>query len=294
MKKTRKESNCKSKRLERVILELYNVTSLTSAEIGRALNLSSETIKKVGKRNAINIERIKMRGPSIWRKEERNVEIIEALKNGDKYDKIASNFNITKQRVQAIAIKNGISRWEQKRTKFKSIIKQINKDYKLGLTFEELIEKYNMNDPSFKHQLKYYGLESLEKRFRNVRNNEIITTYKNTTANVVLMNPNPVLNDPNRIETISSVYKISSKSGFSKYPNIRRGVKGLFADPQVIKIIKARKTSPYKYTNKMIADELNESGFKTTYGKKFSWHTIQNIWDKYQRQGARKTKVKYN
>lgn len=41
----KKESNCKSKRLERLIVELYNNTTLTSSEIGKTIKLSTPTVK---------------------------------------------------------------------------------------------------------------------------------------------------------------------------------------------------------------------------------------------------------
>lgn len=294
MKKQRKESNCKSKRLTGRIIELYNTTELATVEIARVVQLTSVTVKKVAKENGIDKERYDKRPKSVWLDEERNNKIVEALKNGEKYAEIGRRFGISKQRVRQFADQNGINRWKDNREKYEQLVKDVNRDFNAGMSYEEIIDKYDLTNESIKNKLEYYGLESLPKRFRDIRNYEITRQYRQVSAKKVIKSQNPVLNDPTRIGTIRSVYEISSKSGFKKYPNIERGVKGIFVDEKVLKIIKARKNSKYKYTNQMIADELNEKGFRTAYGREFLWHTVQNIWGKYQKQGARKSKIKYN
>jgi hypothetical protein len=286
-------SNCKSKRLKESILDLYN-TNLTSSEIAKKLDLSTPTIKKVGRENGISKERLDKRPACVWLDEVRNGKIIEAIKSGEKYHVIAAEFKISRQRVYQFALANDLTRWKANRLKFEAIVEKINSDYDAGMSYDELVIKYDMNDASFKHRLQYYGLDSLVNRFREVRNTEIVKQYRMMPATSVVSNTNPILNDPIKINTVRSIYSISVKNGFRKYPNIIRGFKGIFVDPSVLKIIKARKNSSIRYTNQMIADELNKKGFKTSYGNEFLWHTVQNIWGKIQERGTKKSKIKYN
>lgn len=290
MNKNRKESNCKSVRLTPRIIELYNTTNLTTSEIARVLKVTTPTIKKVAIENGISKKRYTKRHASILLKAERNEKIIADLRSGKTFVQLAKEHGVSKARINELAKKNGISRWEMSREKYTTMVSQIEADYNAGMGYDEIVEKYKL-DNRLRSRLRHYGLDSLFSKFKNIRDLEITRQYRRMPASAVVRNPNPLLDDPNRIETEGGIYKISTSRGFRKYPNIERGVKGIFVDKKVIDIIKARKNSKYKYTNQMIADELNEKGLRTAYGRKFQWHTVQNIWGKYKRQGARKTKV---
>lgn len=208
-------------------------------------------------------------------KKERNVKIVKDIQEGRlTYKEIGKKYNLTKQRVYQFAQDNNISRWEKSREDIKKTKEEIQNDIINGLTYKEICDKYSYVKTSLS-TLVGINLQSL---FLEKRNKEIINLYKEMTAKDTIIIPVNVLDDPYRITKINTVYGISSKRGYKKYPMIGDRCKGgVFEPKKVINLIKKLRSKNYSY--RKIALELNKKGWKTPTGKLYS---TMNVFNKHK------------
>ncbi len=250
----------------------------TFGQIGKEFGLSYQTVKAIAEKNGIERPKSKKKGEVIEvvvpvdgrttkAFTERNNLVLNMIRNGEKYPAIATKMGISKQRVYQLAKKEGVSRWGEIREANANLKINIESDFKSGLSYEELKSKYNK------------GLTGLSAKFRTKRDSGIVREYKNKTANQVLKCSSKVLNNPNRINTEDSVYRIASKSGFKKFPMIgNRSQGGVFEDAKVIAFIK-NKRDENKLTFIEITSLLNAKGLKTITGLEFA---VPNVVAKYK------------
>ena len=219
-------------------------------------------------------------------KAKRNEEILTLLKEDNSMVSIAKKFNVSKARVQQVAKKNGISRWEMSREKYKTTLIEIEADYKAGMGYDEIRNKYNLNGNStLLSGLRKNGLGAFARRFRHKRDEEIVNEYKTKIAKDVLKSKNPLMDSPERLTNLGSVYKISTKVGFKKYPKVgNRSAGGFFLEQEVIDIIKEMKArKPKKASNQEVSDFLNLRGYKTPQGKEYTTYNVNFKWVKIRK-----------
>ena len=209
--------------------------------------------------------------PLRFKQSQRKARILAHIKD-DKltYTNIGKRFGISKARVQQIAKENGVGRWKLSRSKNAKIVDSIITDFGNGLSYVELKNKYGNIYYNVPFNIYSYFLEK--------RNAEIISQYKEKTAKRVLSSTEQKLDDPNRINGVNSVYLISGKEGYKKYPNVGdRNKGGSSEDKTIIRYI-IRKRDNDGWSFKQISDKLNKLGKKTICGFKF---TIANTYSKY-------------
>jgi len=243
----------------------------TNKEICVKYDVKPYRVSKVAKVNNLTIQRPRRRD------EFRHEDILNDLKEGKMtYIEIGVKYNVTKQRIYQFAKEYDLRRNINSMKAKKKDIERIENDVKLGLPYEELRKKYNLTK-SRVSTLKYHGFEgNLSARYRNVRNEEIVSQYKTKTAKSVLKMSSKVLNDPSRIRGEGSIYSIASKSGFKKYPKIGdRHKGGVFEDKKVISLIK-RYRHRESWSFKQIAEKLNERGFISPMGKPYTEHNTRS------------------
>ena len=206
----------------------------------------------------------------------RNVELLALIRGGKMtYLQLGIKFGVTKQRIHQLAKSNGISRWNLSRENHKNTAIAIEADYKAGVSYEDMKEKYDLANVNFAKM----GMLSLATRYREDRDVKIVSEYKNKTAKSVLKSNDPSMNNPDRLTNINSVYNIASARGFKKYPNIgNRSAGGVFETPKTIKMIKKlREVNKLSFNE--IAIILNSKDLKTATGKEY---TGGNLRLKYQ------------
>lgn len=268
---TKKVSDCKSKRLEPQILELIN-DNYSTKEVATELNISNHMVTVVIKRKGIKLD-----GREGRAKLARNTKIIEAIKEGKTYVEIGRTYNVTKQRISQFAKRENYSSWVVTREKYDKLLILVKADVDSGMEFEELKTKHKFT-PYIISELQKRGLEKLTERYRNVRNSVIIEEYKNKIAKDVVISGSTGLDSPMRIGTIDSIYSISSKNGYKKYPKVgNRNSGGLFEDPKVINLIK-KKRDVEELSFREISEILNKKGFISPMGKPY---TTCNVNAKY-------------
>jgi len=275
-----------SKIIKKVIKQIKKGRS--RLDITNKYDISTYRVSTIAKDNGLIIKR-----PSRHDKF-RHKDIVKLIKKGElTYKEIGVKFDITRQRVYQFAKEYDLRRNVKSKKKKIKLIKKIEKDINNGVSYSDLISKHELTESKI-NGLKYHGFNgNLPTRYRKLRNDVILKEYKIKAATEVLKSTDEELNDPNRINTVASVYNIASTKGFKKYPNIPRGMKGIFVDDEVKKIIRRRKNSTKKYTCTMIADELNKKGLKSAYGRDFNWATVNNIWTKMKNTTGRTSKITY-
>ena len=246
-------------------------TANNCAELARELGVSAPTVRKIAKANNIKLE-----GRGFPAKTERNDELVGLLKEGNMtYPQLAAKFGVTKQRIYQFAKANGISRWKLSRELHQKTAIAIEADYKAGVSYEDMKEKYNLANVNFA-KMKMMPLAT---RYRKDRDAKIVAEYKKKTANAVLKSTDPAMDNPDRLTSQHTIYGISSKHGYKKYPNIgNRNAGGVFEAPKTIKMIKKLREKN-KLSFNEIAVILNSKDLKTPMGKEYTGH---NLRFKYQ------------
>lgn len=258
--------------LEKRALDLLDGT-ITKKEVAKRLKVSTPTIDRICKEYDITID-----GRNLRAFTDRNDELVSLLKEGKlNYVELGKRFGITKARVYQFAKANGVSRWKISREKHKAIAIAIEVDYKAGLSYKEIRDKYNLLKLD-RETLKRYGYTSLSQRFRSERNKLIISEYKRKSAKVVLQSDKPSMDNPDRLTSVDSIYSISSRSGFKKYPNIgNRNAGGVFEKPEIIKFIKdKRDKNGLNFIE--ITTLLNSKGWRSPMNKEYK---VANVYQKY-------------
>ena len=262
----RPKSKSAADRLETKVIDLLKAGNPMRVVIKKT-KLTDYMVNKIAKKNNISITKINHN-----LKAERNKELIEAINtSGLTYREIGEKYNVSKARVQELAKKNGISRWKVSRERNKQLAVSIERDYKAGLTYEQMKEKYDLGKVDFK-SLK---IQPLATRFRKDRDAKIVSEYKTKTAKSVLKSNDPAMDNPDRLTAINSVYGVTSRNGFKKYPNVgNRNAGGVFEDPKTIKLIKKLREKGELSFNE-IAIVLNSKGLKSPMGKEYTGHNLR-------------------
>jgi len=276
--KIRKKHNCKSRSFEPQILELLN-KQIEIPVIIEKLNISRDIIKKVAKNNNINIDG-RIKSGIMKQKAARNEYIYKMILEGTTYQKISEKTNITKQRVQQIAKSLNFSRWVQIRNNEKITIKSIEEDISKGLFYNDLKNKYNINDCKIKGMLRRNNCKILKNKRENEfinRNKTIVSEYRNgKSASMILLLDSNVISEPAKINSVGSVYAICIKQGFRKYPKVKNRRSGeIFESVKILKLIVRLKEKKH-LTLVDIASYLNEKKYKTICGKTFSFSNVAN------------------
>lgn len=267
LKKDRKISDCKSRRLESKIMKLINKDNDIS-EICQKLNMSHTTIKKVVIANGIDIDG-RIKAGKLRRKTKRNERIYKKLLNGEKYQDIAENMNITKARVEQVAVLYKYSRWEESRKRRQEIVEKLNKDIHSGLSYQKILKKYKpvlnfiRSHSDFPKRLYNY--------FMNKRNVEIGVKYQSgKKARKIISSDNKIINDPQKVKSLSNIYAICSKQGIYKYPKVGRRIDGgSFEKVSILRLVKdLREVKQFSF--EAIANYLNSKNHKTICGKSFN------------------------
>ena len=266
----------KSSRIEAQVIEKIQEGTLLD-ELISSIGVSRYLILKIAKKHKLKIGRV-----SANYKNERNQKMLEYIHAGEKFSVIADIFNVTKSRVGQLAKNHGIKRWEITRKTSMEKIENINLDIKNGMQYGELLEKYNL-DYNAIGQLRHYGLEAIANTYRNNRNKTIIDEYKIKIAKKVVESETEELNSPQRIQTIASVYKISSSGGYKRYPNIgKKCLGGTQETKEVIGFILTRRNID-KLSFRKIAEELNHKKMVTIGGLPFTTHNVRSkYWSQYK------------
>jgi predicted transcriptional regulator len=276
--KIRKKHSCKSRNFEPQILELLNKQIEISIIIEK-LNISRDIIKKVAKNNNINIDG-RIKSGIMKQKAARNEYIYKMILEGTTYQKISEKTNITKQRVQQIAKSLNFSRWVQIRNNEKITIKSIEEDISKGLFYNDLKNKYNINDCKIKGMLRRNNCKILKNKRENEfinRNKTIVSEYRNgKSASMILLLDSNVISEPAKINSVGSVYSICAKQGFRKYPKVKNRMSGeVFESIKVLKLIVHLREKKH-LTLVGISSYLNEKNHKTICGKIFSFSNVSN------------------
>jgi DNA-binding CsgD family transcriptional regulator len=249
------------------------------SKIANKYGIDTTKVRYIAKKNNLTITR------KIRYDQKRLKKIVKAIKKGEQtYSEIGKDFGISKARVYQFALDNDLRRNVNSKAEKLQAIKDIEADIASGMPYEKLRRKHDLSRARI-GTLEYHGFKgNLATRYRGIRNEEIVTQYKKSTAKEVLSSDKEVLKDPNRINSQQSVYAVAGKAGFKKYPKIgRRCDGGLFLEKEAIKIIKRMKARKVRVaTNAMIADELNKKGFTSAMGKPYLPHMISFKWTKIQ------------
>jgi len=237
------------------------------------LGIRVNVIKKI-----VTAKSIAGEGRTLKAKLDRNKELCTLLIETEMtYTELGKSFGISKARVQQFAKANGVSRWEYTRKKKQELAEKINADYKAGLSYDEIVERNDLRNVKLS-SLKKYGCGSVFHRFRKERNKNIVKEYKKDIAKNVLKSNHPAMNNPERVVTLGSVYAISGRDGFKKYPNVgNRNAGGVFEKPEIIKFIKTKRDK-HKLPFSEIAILIQTKGWLTPCGKEYS---ASNVYQKY-------------
>lgn len=201
-------------------------------------------------------------------------KVVNLAEEGMSYVDMAKKLKVNKRNLLRIAHKHGIRRNNKFDTlENRALVAAINKDIEAGLPYKELIKKHNLT-LDLRGRLSRIGLEPVTKKYKERRDGEIVSQYKNKIAKKVLASDDKVLDSPERIVTEHNIYIISSQMGFKKYPKIiNRNKGGCFEDRKIISYI-IRKRDKDEWSFKKISDKLNKLGKKTLTGKDFQWHSV--------------------
>ncbi len=262
----RPKSFSKAQRKEAKVIDLLKAGNPVRV-VMKKTRLTDYMVNKIAKKHNVSITKINHN-----LKAERNKELIEAINtSGLTYREIGEKYNVSKARVQELAKKNGISRWKVSRERNKQLAVSIERDYKAGLTYEQMKEKYDLGKVDFKS----LNIEPLATRFRKDRDAKIVAEYKTKTAKSVLKSNDPAMDNPDRLTAINSVYGVTSRNGFKKYPNVgNRNAGGVFENPKTIKLIKKLREKGELSFNE-IATVLNSKGLKSPMGKEYTGHNLR-------------------
>jgi len=280
MRKERKVSDCKSRRLAPEILEMLDGT-MSYKQVANKIGVSVPTIKKVALNNGVDLVELKKKirenrvdGRSARAKTKRNEMIKTLLDAGWTYVDIAREMGITKQRVYQVAKVYGVKRWEVTREFHQKIVADIEKDVSEGMSYNDVKVKYNL-DTKMLQKLRHHGLGNLFSRLTQERREGILEEYKTKLAREVVSSHDSKLDNPNKLTNIGQVYKASTKLGFRKYPKIgNRNAGGLFESKEVIMIIKVKREVE-ELSFAKIAAFLNEKGYKTPMGRDYQDHNVR-------------------
>lgn len=265
---------------ERVLLLLGQNVELS--KIVKQVGLSKHIILDISKRNSNKIGKLKQ--PKVLSDKKLAIKKIEdkvrkMVDDGLTYPEINKKLKI--HNAGRIGRRIGITINDRDSEKWIKIVKEIEKDIKKGLPYNELKIKYDFEKKGGKYY--NYGLKRVAARYRDIRDKEITKQYKDNIARVVLTSDVPEMNSPERLTNVLGIYRSSSRNGFRKYPNIERGKSGLFVEGEVIKIIKKGRTAKKQKTYQEISDILNAKGFVSPMGNPYNYAMVSFKWAKIKK-----------
>lgn len=259
------------------IISLINQGEYILTRISNKLKISSNSLNKFFKKH--NDVYFLLKNKRKVRNPKREEQILKLLNENISFDEIAKKFGITKQRVNQIAKRNNIKRWEQSREFKISMYLKIMDDFNNNISLNDICLKHNLSIDNINTIFCFNNDNTIFSKFREKRNSCIISDFiGGTTAKAITKRDDKELLDPNKITWIDSIYRINIKNGIRRYPQIgNRAGGGCFENKEILKFI-FNKRDKYKWTFKKITDELNKKGKKTLTGKVF---TIPNVFAKY-------------
>lgn len=273
----KKDTDCKSNRHKEELFKLLD-GRLTLKEISEKLKVSKELVRVFAKVNNLKFKRgnLDLSVDNIGVKNSKENKIIKLLNEGYTYAEIGEKIDLKKRKVENFARNAGIKRYDKTvKENCENIISQINEDFDKGMSYENIVKKYNLNDKKLRSDLLRFGLEPLFQKFKKVRDSKILEEYKINTASTILNSNEKDLISPRKIKTKSKIYAINSNAGFKKFPKIiNRFSGGSFEDKEIIKFIKKKREKDGLSFNK-IAILLNEMGKKTVTGTTFKDYLVR-------------------
>lgn len=203
-------------------------------------------------------------------------KILKDIKKGASYKEIGLKYGVSMQRIYQIAKMNDISRWEESRNKIKETYKKVVKELKNNTPAKEIYKKYGRRSATIYKEIN--NETPYEKQLR-VRDNDITNKFCKG-----LMAKELIKLETNNLTNINSIYKINSKRGVKRYPTIgNRSAGGFFECKKVIKLIVKLKNENMSFVE--ITSKLNNLGYKTITGRKF---TTPNVIAKYHKYNNKK------
>ena len=277
----------RANRLKREIIskDIKKFSTLNSIELSNKLGLSYSKVRSISKEFGIELPRVKLDNylqKAVIKYITKNPEV--------KYEIVANRFGTSKSYIGRIARANKISKNKTKedKDKIKNAIAHINLDFDLGMSYEYIREKYDLDSNIV--DLTYYGLKNLGNRYRVLRDKEISEQYKVKTAIKVMTDANTKLDNPNRVKTLSGTYGVACKDGFKKYPKIgNRNNGGTFEDKKILRYIEKLRDKD-GLTFQEIADKLTRQGKKTLTGVPFSMANALYKYNAYKKNKYKRLK----
>lgn len=260
MEKEKKIYDCKSRRFHNLIIGLLEQKK-PYALIAKRVGMTTSYISKIAKKNNLKYKVVRA-------DIKRNNKINKLILNGLGYEVIAKKFHLTNQRIQQLAKRIGVSRWENSRAYYKNIANKINSDIIKGVSYKKIQKKYNTKkNISFLYK---HGLNPLPSFFREKRNKAIVSDFINGKSAIEITKlKDKALKDPVKLKCISSIYRITKKAGILRYPEVGNRRDGIvFEKREILYLIKLYREKR-NYTYEKIADTLNKKGYKTLTGKNF-------------------------
>lgn len=218
--------------------------------------------------------------------EKRRNSILALVKTGIPLIKVGKRFGITKQRVNQIAIEKGISRWVETRDAKKTLYDNILLDMSNNLSIKEMVTKHNVSLSEINSVYKQHSndTETITDKFRKKRNKKIVGDFiDGDTALVITKKTDKVLYDPTKITCVNGVYRITTKNGVKRYPQIgNRGAGGSFEKKSIIRYIVTKRERKNPLTYREITENLNALGYTTICGLKFNEPNVRAKYISYQ------------
>jgi len=222
------------------------------------------------------------------KKEKRRLKILKHIKDGDlTFKKIGEKFGISKQIINQIAWSYDVSRWTEIRETSKMLFEKIMFDFKTGSSIDEIVEKHKINRAELSQLHHKYAPEDIGiiEQYRIKRDKKIVSDYsQGVTAKTITEKTDKVLGDPSKVNTVDGVYRIASKNGVKRYPQIgNRSAGGSFEKKSILKIIvKMYEHKEFPAPFHEIAGTLNELGYETICGKEFTLATVRIKYHAYK------------
>lgn len=203
-------------------------------------------------------------------------KILKDIKKGASYKEIGLKYSITKQRIYQIAKMNNVSRWDESRNKAKETYKNVVKELKNNIPAKEIYKKYGRRSATIYKEIN--NETPYEKQLR-IRNNDLVSKFNKGFIAKELINL-----DSNELNNVNSIYKINTKKGIKRYPQIgNRSAGGSFEKKSIINLIVKLRNKGISFVK--ITDKLNNLGYKTITGRKF---TTPNVIVKYHKYNNKK------
>jgi hypothetical protein len=222
------------------------------------------------------------------KQEKRKEQIVKHVREGKLTLKsIGLKFGVSKQRINQICVLNNISRWTEIRETSKMLFEKVMIDFKMGASIDEIVEKHNIDRSQLTNLHRRYAPEEigLIEQYRIKRDKKIISDYSNgITAKRIIEKTDKVLGDPSKVNTVDGVYRIASKNGVKRYPQIgNRSAGGSFEKKSILKmIVKMYEHKKFPAPFHEIAGTLNELGYETICGKEFTPATVRIKYHAYK------------